>query len=198
MSFRRIPGATVISDASTPVTGIIGVPGDSAGSGTEIITPSTISAVLFSVVGYANTFAGALQAITDNSDLTYIDATTVGASVQNCLVNCGFTDLLHSAGRTILHFTVVVRVSVGAGGKSISADTFTGASIDLGPSGLDIGLAVTVNGGGMREVRIGPFYRSGGGNFTVAQINALACRVAWTESTGIRRIGKVSLEVTYA
>lgn len=151
------------------------------GGGTETVQINSVSAFAGTVTGGpSNNNAGALTALSDGSDTTYIAHTIFSYGIY-CNATVGFADLVNAGGAThVASFTVTIRRSGGSGSNIAYADptaTPTPSPGDDTNSGL---------GSGQTDEVLGPFT----GPFTVAQFNAMTCQLQLVADAGsLRMIG---------
>lgn len=162
--------------------------GGGGGGGTETVQVNALTAYAGTVTGGpGNNNAGALTALSDGSDSTYIAHTIFSYGIY-CNATIGFADLVNTGGAThVASFTITVRRSGGSGSNIAYADptaTPTPSPGDDTNSGL---------GSGQTDEVLGPFT----GPFTVAQFNAMTCQVQLVADAGSLRLIGVTATATY-
>lgn len=161
---------------------------------TETVAVSACTSKAGTVTGGpSNDTAGAITALSDGSDATYI-ANSDTSSVQ-ARATVGFADLTLDAGRQISSFTITLRARATAGSGFAGSFTFTGVT----PSPASDFENAT---GSFATYVNGPYTKSGGGNWTASDINALTCIVyggaADDGNFCAADLAAASLTVTYA
>lgn len=153
---------------------------------TENVVVNAATVTMGSVVGAAN----AVAALSDFSDASYVGQ---DANDEVRVVPMGFADLVSHGGRGIASFDVRARVSYSGG---VQRDWLVTSFTGLTPTPTNL----SVQGGSSPgDIAFGPFVKSGGGNFTVAEINSMTCRIGMDGAVGTAvRLYEASVTVTYA
>lgn len=131
---------------------------------TETVAVNSVSAYASAVVGATDNNTGAATALSDSSDSTYVrEDFYVFATV-------GFADLAAAGGRDVASFTLTIRCSADDSFTGVGVTAFGG--ITTTPS-EDVD-ALPVSAG---DIVLGPFTKSGGGNWTETQFNSMTVTV---------------------
>lgn len=159
---------------------------------TEDLLPDSASVVVGTVAAVG---AGSLAAaLTDDSDSSYANFTGGDGKGLPGQIIFTFADLVGAAGRDIASFVYIVRCSVtstGAGRVNVNAHA-TGATVTPGFANNNGNTSPT-------DITLGPFTKSGGGNFTQAQINAAdGVLQLGTDVSAQGKAYKIICRVTYA
>lgn len=149
----------------------------------EDIRPNSTTSSYETFIGAATEHA----ALADNSDASYVNGDATFVQWVG-----GLADLTLAAGREIASFSVIVRAECQIPESQTSAviPTVTGATV--------AGDGTFTAPAPVGNATAGPFTKSGGGNFTEAQINSLALGVSIDSAAGAPRIYEVTVRVTYA
>lgn len=153
---------------------------------------NAVSAFTGTVVGAAQSNAGALTVLSDASDSTYILDTSfyLPATV-------GFADPVEAGGRNITSAVIIMRMYDEADGNA-GLGEFTG--ISPAPDETDYVEPYDATGGSTTNVTFGPLTPIGGGSWTLAQWNALVCTLSVLPfgADGVARMIRAFARVTYA
>lgn len=171
----------------------VAVGGGGGGAATEDIVPTstTANSPAWTIVGGA----GSIQAsLADASDSTYIESSTA----NNPSWSGGMGDLVSAAGRAISSFAVLLRADGNLASTTLDA-TITPAisGVTLSPTVWE---QTSVSGPTTPTDYSQTFTKSGGGNFTEAQINSMTMTVKCTQVTFYEycRAYRLRVRVTYA
>lgn len=174
------------------VAGLLKVAAPS-GPATEIIRPNSTQSLIGTLTGGATAHA----VLSDQSDASYVsDVHLSGKGTDEDDIYCQMAmgDLALAAGRAISSVTVTVRhdVTVGSGNVALHY-----AYMEPSAAVAITNFTVLTSIGNSTAT----FTKSGGGNWTEAQINAMVLAVAISSNTGTSLTGRVYdvwATVTYA
>lgn len=159
----------------------------SSGPATEDVAVNAVASLgFFTIVdGAANSTAGAVTALSDGSDSTSVTGDEADFQVNGT----GFADLVDHGGRGIASIQFIVR-GISGSNTTATIDTFSGITPTPSSRTAAIGTAVV-------DQLTAAFTKNGGGNWSVAEINAMTCRLTagYTSLTAVR---KLTMRVTYA
>lgn len=165
-----------------------------SGPATEIIRPTSTTLSAGTLTGGA-TFHAVLS---DSSDASYINDSTIVdpkfGNVDSAAWGGALSDLTLAAGRGIASFTATVRSEVSAG--TAATRDFSPQNVSTTPAG-----ATFTTGASATDSTVGPFTKSGGGNWTEAQINAMLGQVQAATAPGntmTARLYDLYVTVTFA
>lgn len=156
---------------------------------TEDVTVNVVTQYVDAVVGAANSNAGAATALGDNSDGTYVNGLAASFSAT---AEVGFGNLVGTDD--VASFVLIVRCSSGDATAEAFANSFTGIST------ADTSGFYTAGSQIPQDVVLGPFTKSGGGTWTVAEFNSMTCFLGIFNGNGVTpyRIYKVTARATFA
>jgi hypothetical protein len=162
---------------------------------TESVVINTIASKSGTVGGATDSAAGAVIALGDSSDSTWLSHTTTGANTVS-VTTAGFADLTRHAGRGIASFVVKLRAFSNATATATATFAFTGITPSSSSSGINVSGGVVVNR------TSNTFVKSGGGTWTVEEFNAMTMNITLSEggsgSSETVTLYRVELVVTYA
>lgn len=166
------------------------------GPASEVVALNAMSFKSGTVTGGpADTAAGCVTALSDGSDTTYLQATGTSGSVFASTTTDGFADLQNANGRGIASFVIKFRASASGATGTVSTASFTNVTPASTSSGVTVAVA------GAADYTTTSYTKSGGGTWTVAEINSMTFDLSVGSGSGATRtyrIFELSVEVTYA